>query len=204
MSAPFLVLFVVAITSALVLGEKAGIDNPFHIQKCSSGKDYPTKGDESVSVDYKKHSYHVRILHPKVIKGPHFSTPFFWVSERGKKNDFSSLPITVRTHIGGLSWHSANFGSYFFAEKNGALRGFFLEDGFDNADNGSSGLMFLHDGKDAAVWRWTNDGRRKKVKSVYRIFSCDDAKKPAPASLIKKLAPLLDFAEEEAGGWPGA
>ncbi len=203
MSAHFLAVLSVIMASGLALGGTGEDQSPLHIQKCSSGKDYPTKGDESVRVDYGKHSYHVSILHPKVLKGPHFSTPFFWVSERGKKHDFVSL-ITVRSHIGGLSWHSANLGSYFFAEKKGNLRGFFLEDGFDNADDGSSGLIFLHDGKDAVVWRWTNGGRRKKVKGVYRIFSCDDANTPAPASLIKKLALILEHAEEEAGGWPGA
>lgn len=171
-----------------------------HIQKCESGVDDPAKGDESVKVTYGERIYHVRVLHPRVVEGPHFSTPFFWVSDKAGENYFESL-LALRPHIGGLSWHSGN--GYFFAEKNGPLRGFFLEDGFDNWDDRSSGLIFVHDGKHSTAWRWEYDDQPDGKKRGYHITSADDLAKPAPKELIQALTPVLELAEKEAGGWPG-
>lgn len=147
----------------------------------------------------------MKILHPEVMDGPHFSTPFFWVSKEGKANKLpDKLPddiLTLKTHIGGLSWHSIN--GYFLAENEGPLRGFFLEDGFDNADNGSSGLIFLYDGKESTAWSWNYERDPKESKGSYRIASADQLAKPLPSHLLKTLAPLLNLAEKEADGWPG-
>jgi len=172
-----------------------------HIQKCNSGIDDPTKGDESASASYAGSTYHVKILHPKVMEGPHFSTPFFWVSRKGKENHLPKDIITLETHIGGLSWHSVK--GYFFAEKDGTLGGFFLEDGFDNADNGSSGLIFVDDGKASSGWSWSYRRDTKESKGSYRITSADPWAKPMPPHLLKALAPVLKLAEKEANAWPG-
>jgi hypothetical protein len=172
-----------------------------HIQKCNSGIDDPTEGDESASVSYAGSAYHVKILHPKVMDGPHFSTPFFWVIRKGKENHLPEDILTLKTHIGGLSWHSVK--GYFFAEKEGSLGGFFLEDGFDNADNGSSGLIFVNDGKASSGWSWSYRRDAKESKGSYRIASADPWAQPMPPHLLKALAPVLKFAEKEANAWPG-
>lgn len=194
----FLMLAIMSIGS--LYGQTPSEKTPFHIQPCNSGIDYPTKGDESVNVNYGKLTYHVRIYHPEVIKGPHFSTPFFWVSSQEGETFYDSL-ISVRSHMEAMSWYSIH--GYFFAEKKGTLRGFFLEDGVDNADNGASGLLFLYDGKKSTAWRWGYDRDPHKKKGSYHIISADALKKPAPADLIKKLAPILNHAEKQADAWPG-
>ena len=175
-------LLLILICTHSLWGQATKIETQFHIEKCKSGIDYPTKGDESVDVKYKNHVFHVRIYHPKVVEGPHFSTPFFWISERGKKNSYDNF-ATLRPHIGGLSWHSIN--GYFFAEKEGALRGFFLEDGFDNADNGSSGLLFLHENGESFAWRWFYTKQANQKKGRYEITDANNAKKDAPVTLLK-------------------
>jgi hypothetical protein len=172
-----------------------------HIQKVQSGIDHPTKGNESVEVNYSGSTYHMKILHPKVIDGPHFSTPFFWTSRNG---DIRSIPediVTFQTHIGGLSWHSIR--GYFFAENEGSLRGFFVEDGFDNADNGSSGLIFVQDGKKSSGWIWIYERDSNESKGSYRITSADRRTESMPPPLLKALAPVLNLAEKEADAWPG-
>ena len=176
-------------------------ESDLHIQKFNSGIDDPTEGDESTSVSYEESDYHVKILHPKVMDGPHFSTPFFWVSRKGKENHLPKDILTLKTHIGGLSWHSIE--GYFFAEKEGSLGGFFLEDGFDNADNGSSGLIFVNDGKASSGWSWSYRRDTKETKGSYRIASADPWAQPMPPHLLKALAPVLKLAEKEANAWPG-
>jgi hypothetical protein len=181
-------------------GQTPKVEAQFHIEKCTSGIDYPTKGDESVDVKHGGHTFHVRIYHPKVVEGPHFSSPFFWISSRDKGLVYESI-VTVRSHVGGLSWHSAN--GYFFAAKERELRGFFLEDGFDNADNGSSGLIFLSDEGKTSAWRWSYIRPASEKKGRYVIVDANETNKAAPASLLKQIAPVLDHAEVEADFWPG-
>jgi hypothetical protein len=198
----FFLLSLAAVPMATVRGQTSNEKAGLHIQKCHSGIDYPTKGDESVNVSYKGVTYHLKILHPKVMEGPHFSTPFFWISKGDEiQGHLPNGILTLKTHIGGLNWHSIR--GYFFAENEGSLRGFFLEDGFDNADNGSSGLIFINDGKDSIAWRWIYDRDPNKSKGSYRIVSADELAKPLPPHLLKVLAPLLDLAEKEADAWPG-
>jgi len=180
--------------------ESSKDENPLHIEKCSSGIHYPTKGDESLDLKYKDHVYHLRIYHPKVVEGPHFSTPFFWASDAKEKKTYHTV-VTLPSHIGGLSWYSIN--GYFFAEKNGKLRGFFLENGFDNADNGSTGLIFLHDGATPTAWRWIYDRDPNKEKGTYRVVSTDKSENPAPKELISKISAVMNLAEKEANAWPG-
>lgn len=190
---------------ALLVGcvsvESSPKDAPLIIKPCSSGIDYPTKGDEAVDVTHGEHIYHVRIYHPKVVEGPHFSSPFFWLSKRGAEG-FSWPILTVRSHVGGLSWYSCNQG-YFFAEKKGSLRGFFLENGFDNADNGSSGLLLFHDGEVSTAWKWVYQRPASQRKGKYVIADAHDSKKALPAAIWKRLQTLLDHAEKEADFWPG-
>lgn len=181
-------------------GQAPKAEAKFHIEKCSSGVDYPTKGDEAVNVEHGDRVFHVRIYHPKVVEGPHFSTPFFWGSERGKKDSYNDI-MAVRPHVGGLSWHSIN--GYFFAEKDGTLKGFFLEDGFDNADNGSSGLLFLRDNGKSSAWRWSYVRSAAEKKGRYEVVDANNSKKAAPAALLRRLFPILDHAEVQADFWPG-
>jgi hypothetical protein len=195
----FLFSLIISVNHALH-GQTPKVEAKFHIEKCDSGIDYPTDGNESVDVKHGNHSFHVRIYHPKVIEGPHFSSPFFWISDQDDGLDFESF-ITVRSHVGGLSWHSAD--GYFFAEKEGALRGFFLEDGFDNADNGSSGLLFLRDKGQSSAWRWSYVRPASEKKGHYEITDANDTTKILPDALLKRIAPILDHAEHEAGAWPG-
>jgi hypothetical protein len=201
MKLPWL-LFIAALPMVAVHGQASDEKAALHVQKCHSAIGYPTEGDESLDVKYAGLEYHLRILHPKVVGGPHFSTPFFWISKAGEiEGDLPDGIVTLKTHIGGLSWHAIR--GYFFAENEGALRGFFLEDGFDNADNGSSGLIFLFDGKESTAWRWNYDRDSSKSKGSYRIASADGLANPLPRHLLKALAPLLNLAEKEADAWPG-
>ena len=181
-------------------GEEA--EAKLHIEKCNSGVDYPTKGDESVDVRYGDHIYHLRIYHPKAAgeSGPHFSTPIFWTSKHGDKHSAGHF-LVLKTHLGGLSWHSIR--GYFFAEKAGKLRGYFIEDGFDNADNGSSGLILLQDDGGESAWSWTYVRDPKKTKGTYRITSAEDPKQKAPEALLRRISEVLNLAEKEADAWPG-
>ncbi len=171
------------------------------INKVSSGIAYPTKGDESLKIKHGELTYHAKVLHPKVLDGPHFSTPFFWATKKGEFNVFEGL-VTWKTHIGGLDWLSLNNG-YFFTEKKGKLRGFFFEDGFDNYDNGSSGLIVIFKDQLPIVWKWEYDRDPNKPKGHYIITDINDPKKAAPAALFKQLDEVLKLAEKEADAWPG-
>lgn len=188
-------------SSPKVSPNQAGKDSPLIIKPVSSGVDYPTKGDESLDVGHGDYIYHLRIVHPKVVEGPHFSSPFFWVSEEGEEG-FSLPFLTVRSHVGGLSWYSCNWG-YFFAEKKGRLRGFFLENGFDNADNGSAGLLLLHDGKESTAWTWRYDRPAAQRRGDYKIADVHNAEKPLPEGIWKRVQAVLDHAAKEADYWPG-
>lgn len=97
----------------MLKAQESQVEEGFHIEKVSSGVDYPTKGNEAIDVRFSDRIFHVRIFHPKVIEGPHFSTPFFWTSVPEEPNGFDGY-LTLATHFGGLSWHSIN--GYFFAE----------------------------------------------------------------------------------------
>jgi hypothetical protein len=83
------------------------------------------------------------------------------------------------------------------------LGGFFLEDGFDNADNGSLGLILVNDGKASSGWSWSYRKDAKESKGSYRITSADPWAQPMPPHLLKALAPVLWLAEKEANAWPG-
>jgi hypothetical protein len=189
------ILMTCLISSPIVKGEEG-----FHIQKCSSGVEYPTKGDEAVNVEYGDSGYHVRILHPNLAPGPHFSTPVFWVS-RGGETDFERQFIAVPTSVGGLTWNSIN--GYFFAEKQGGLRGFFLEDGFENSDFGSSGLLFLCDGDECSAWKWSYLRNAGEKKGRFQVTNAADPSKLAPDKILKRLGTVLKYAETEADAWPG-
>jgi hypothetical protein len=171
-----------------------------HIEKCSSGIEYPDKGDESVDVVYNSKIYHLRIFHPRSPKSAHFSSPFFWVSEQNIENSEQDY-LSIRSHIGVLGWHSIR--GYFFAEKKRAIRGYFIQDGFDNADWGSSGLLFLHDGKSSRVWRWVYERSPGKKKGKYDIFSMGQKHKKAPVDVVDRIKDVLALAENEANAWPG-
>ena len=200
---PYIAL-VVCICHMSIAQQVSG-NNNFLIKKIESGLGYPTEGDERLKEVYGNHAYNVVILHPKIIKGPHFSVPYFWVNPEGDEQnfDYHSL-ISLKPHMGVLSWYSANRG-YFFAEadkdQKGPVRGFFLEDGFDNWDNGSSGLIFMHDGKASNAWRWVYIRDAKKKKGSYKITSTDQADQIMPNDLIKRIAPILDHAEIQADAW---
>jgi len=202
MTLRFLLLGLILSISHTLYGQvpKPKVETQFHIEKCTSGIDYPTKGDESVDVKYGDHVFHVRIYHPIVVEDLYFSTPLFWISKQKYGLVYKSF-VTVRSHVGVLSWHSIN--GYFFAAKHGTLRGFFLEDGFDNWDNGSSGLLFLHDDGKSSAWRWRYVRPASQKKGHYKIVDANNAKKAAPATLLKKIAPILDYAEVQADFWPG-
>lgn len=184
----------------LVLFPRLKADEGFHIRKCSSGVEYPTDGDESVDVEYGGRGYHVRILHPKLAPGPHFSTPVFWVSQSGE-TDFERQFISLPTSVGGLTWNSIN--GYFFAEENDGLRGFFLEDGFENSDFGSAGLLFLFDGNKCSAWKWSYLRQAGQTKGMFQITDAADPAKPAPDELFKQLGSVLKHAETQADAWPG-
>ena len=180
----------------------------FHIEECSSGIDYPTKGDEWLKVTRGKFDYHLHISHPQVIDGPHFSVPFFWVSPKGKFRDFewNSL-VSTKPHVGGVSWHSACNEAYFFSEDlNGGevgFRGFFLVDGQDNMDWGASGLLFVYDGKVSTVWRWEYARDPKKKKGVYSFHQSGNEEVKPPEDMMKRISPVFKHAETEAEAWPG-
>ncbi len=185
---------------SLAQGDQQSAD--FHIQKCSSEVDYPDKGDESLNVEYAGSTYRVRIAHPKIAPvETHVSCPFFWVEGKVGLDSFEQI-VTVRTFIHPLSWHSACW-AYFFAEKHGQLRGFFLENGCDNADNGSSGLLFLQDGKTVSAWHWMYHRDPEKPKGHYEINAAEEAGKVMPKELMKRILPMLERAEKDADAWPG-
>ena len=200
MSSHFSFMGLLLLCCELVYGEAPKIEVQFHIEKCSSGIDYPTKGDESVDVEYEGRKYHVRIYHPHVVDGPHFSTPFFWISGKDQKAEYQSL-LSVRSLIAGLGWHSID--GYFFAELDGELRGFFLEDGFDNADNGSSGLIFLHDGGKSSAWKWSYIREARQNEGQYEITDANDPKKAVPEALLRRIASVIEYAAVQAEFWPG-
>ncbi|MBU1219041.1 hypothetical protein KKF34_14960 [Myxococcota bacterium] len=128
--------------------EKTGL----YFERCSSFVEYPDR-DEAVDFAFKKDVFHVRIYHPVSLYGPHFSSPFFWVStdKHAAFNHFVSAP----SHVGALKWHSIK--GYFFSLKDDIFSGFFLEDGFDNWNSGSSGLIFIYNGKESSSWYWEFD-----------------------------------------------
>lgn len=192
-------LFGILIVVSLVGREIEGEDR-FHIQKCSSGVEYPTEGDESIDIEYGDRGHHVRILHPRFFTGPHFSSPFFWVSKSGEVESRNQF-IAVRTVTGGLTWNSIN--GYFFAENKGSLRGFFLEDGCENADFGSSGLLFLFDGDKCSAWKWSYLRQAEEKKGTFHVTEADDPTKPAPSELLKQLSQVFEHAEAQADAWPG-
>lgn len=181
-------------------------DGPLLIQECSSGIDYPDKGDEKLAVDHGGLTFHVKILHPDILgNGMHFSTPFFWVS--GKEAEVQWPPVvTVKTHVDGLSWNSAQR-AYFFAEKEAkdgkGLRGFLLENGYDNWDSGCQGLLFLYDGENKTAWSWSHGFKEPGQKFQFRVFAADDPKKAMPEDLSKRITQVLLHAEKKAGGWTG-
>jgi len=185
--------------ASLGFGADLAPKSTLFIQKCNSGIDYPTKGDESVKVEYEGLTYHMKVLHPKVTEGPHYSTPFFWIS-KGNETVWGKDTLTLKTHIGGLYW--LRIKGYFFAEKEGSLRGFFLQNGVDNAQNGMEGLIYVYDEKDKfKAWDWSYDIAPNESKGTYQITSADGLGNPAPPHFLKALAPLLDIAEKEADGW---
>jgi hypothetical protein len=114
--------------------------------------------------------------------------------------------ISPPSHVGALTWHSANT-AYFFAEesKGGAnpFAGFFLQDGWDNADWGASGLLFVYDGNEVSAWNWGYSRQPEEKRGRYMITNVMDKSKPAPDSLIERLTPILDRAERDADSWPG-
>lgn len=189
------------IAAALLLGasvvsaEDPAPQSALFIKKCDSGIDYPDKGDESLDTTHGGKIYHVRIFHPEVAVGPHFSSPFFWVSEKDQENSMRDF-VSVKSHIGGLSWH--RIGGYFFAEKEGNLAGYFLQDGFDNADAGSSGLVLLHDGKESQAWRWIYQ------RGEFQVTDANDETKTASENMLRRIAEVMNHAKEQADGWPGS
>lgn len=189
------ILILVSIAGRPIKGE-----DRFDIQNCSSGVEYPTEGDESIDIDYGDRGFHVRILHPGFFAGPHFSSPVFWVSKSGEVESPNHF-VAVRTTAGGLTWNSIN--GYFFAGKKGTLRGFFLEDGRENADFGSSGLLFLFDGAQSSAWKWSYMRRAEEKKGTFRVTEADDPAKPAPDELLEQLSQVFEHAEAQADAWPG-
>ena len=183
----------------------------FRVIACSSGVDYPDQGDEALDIAYEGKMYHARVLHPEVVPGPHFSAAMFWVSEipSGRKSeneafDFPSF-LALRLVAAGLGWDSL-YHVLFFAEEGreeGALRGFFCESGYDNADWGQSGLIFLHDGKRSSAYTWSYKRTPQQRRGTYELRERNDSNAPVSAALRKRLDPLLKHAEEAADGWPG-
>lgn len=183
-------------------------DKPLLIRECSSGVDYPDKGDETLAIDHGDLTFHVKILHPKIVEGPHFSTPFFWVSKQGAAEEGFDRDafVTLMTDVGAVNWNSANHG-YFFAEKKPeggkALRGFLLENGYDNADSGCHGLLFLFDGERASAWNWSYHRQEADKGPVFRVTGPDRADEALPEAIFRRISPVLEHAKEEASGWTG-
>lgn len=176
----------------------------FLISITGSGVEYPTKGDEHVSMTYGAYKYYVDIFHPQLtddIDLLHFSTPFFRVYET---NNTSQPPMYLTeslqilpTDASALSWHSASY-CYFFAQRGSKLRGFMLEDSMDNQDGYANGIIFTFDGNKSKsyYWRYISD-----FKGEYFVIG-DTNGKETP-NMIKLLKPLLEYAKKQADGWPG-
>lgn len=212
--ASLLLLFLLFLLCALapqsaLLGEPEG-ESALLIQEHSSKIDYPSQGDESLDIAHRGRIYRARVLHPEVVAGPHFSTALFWVGKEGEE-PFSGIGgmVSVPTRAQGLSWHSLNK-SYFFSEKQGepestpkSLSGLLTIDGWDNADWGAGGLLYLYDGEICSVWAWTYTREPDEAKGSYQFCSVNDATQPLPGDWEKRLSPLLEKAEIAADYWPG-
>ena len=172
-----------------------------------SGVDHPDKGDESVLIISGKNTYRLKVLHPKVINGPHFSVPFFWVGFKDKGNDFNwNSLVSKESFASGLTWHSAS--GYFFEEsekKKNVLRysGFLTIDGQDNADWGATGLLFLYDTKKSSIWKWTYTRSPEKSKGHFKLESARIGQKGDVKAIRKRLSSLFEYAEKQADAWPG-
>ncbi|SHI49830.1 hypothetical protein SAMN02745181_0259 [Rubritalea squalenifaciens DSM 18772] len=187
----------------LVLGLLAQLSSgEFKIESLKSGISYPTEGDEEITIKRENIHYRALVLHPKIIEGLHVSVSFFVVNDG---EHFKAI-ATAPSHLDVLSWHSLNQAYFFSAQddEGGAiLSGFFLEDGHDNADNGSAGLIFLYQSRKATAWRWHYVRDPQLSKGKFFITEASDRDKSIPNNLIEQLTPILKHAEKEADSWPG-
>lgn len=163
-----------------------------YFEKINSGVEYPNR-DEAVDIVFGKNVYHIRIYHSESI-GPHFSSPLFGVTRPNDGYWTSIISSPNLIHV--LQWHSIK--GYFFSLKSHDFSGFFIEDGVDNWNWGSSsGLIFINEGYQSTAWYWKYDRDSGEKRGSYQIKSADNHAKPFPPSFLKILSPLLAQVEKE-------
>lgn len=187
--------------------------SPLFLKEYRSQTSYPTQGDEALDITRGGRVYRLRVLHPQVVDGPHFSTALFWVGKDGDEptSGIGGM-VSSLTRAEGLSWHSLDQ-AIFFSETQGSaqadgkgehgLSGVLAIDGWDNADWGAGGLLYLYDGARCTLWKWTYTREPEEAKGTYQIVALQDATKPLPAEWQKRLNPVLERAEVAADYWPG-
>ena len=159
---------------------------------------YPEQGDEYISVKYEEKEYHLKVLHPKVLPGPHYSAPFMWISHDGGEIDYASL-YAGRAHVGGFSWMSTC--GYFFVLDE--IVGFLTIDGRDTAEWGAMGCLYYYERGEPFTLRWSYSRDPEKERGKYTLFENVATGEKASRRVRKMLKPVLERAERDAGAWPG-